>query len=184
MSYNKKLTEQQIQANKSEIIKLLRSTQREGIESVIDYLSRSNFFYTRSSYDRHHNWLGGLAAHSLGVYRIAKNSVQNMPDESIIIAAILHDICKSTMKYQNESGQTVKKYANIYGHGRRSIKLLTKICNLKLTEEERRAIRWHMGGHHAKHHEKKDVETARQSELWRVIHQADHLDAKYNPPLV
>lgn len=178
----KKLTDQQINDNRREIIKLLSSTHRDGIESVINYLTNSNFFYTRSSYNRHHNWLGGLAEHSLGVYHIAKDLAQSIPDESIIIAAILHDICKSTMRYKNEYGKTVYKYADIYGHGRRSIKLLTKVCNLKLTEEERRAIRWHMGGHHAKHHEKDDVKTARQSELWKIVHQADHCDAKNNPP--
>lgn len=54
------LSREQIESNKQEIISLLRSTQREGIEKVIKYLFKSNFFIIDSSRDRHHNWHGGL----------------------------------------------------------------------------------------------------------------------------
>ena len=57
------LSREQIESNKQEIISLLRSTQREGIENVIKYLFKSNFFIIDSSRDRHHNWHGGLAQH-------------------------------------------------------------------------------------------------------------------------
>ena len=55
------LSNEQIKSNQKEIILLLRSTQREGIENVIKYLFKSNFFIIDSSRDRHHNWHGGLA---------------------------------------------------------------------------------------------------------------------------
>ena len=38
------LTDEQIEINKDEIISLLRSIKREGVDNVIDYLIKSNFF--------------------------------------------------------------------------------------------------------------------------------------------
>ena len=68
------------------------------------------------------------------------------------------------------------RHAHIHGHGYRSIKILEE-CGLELSEEERLAIRWHMGGHHAKNDEFEEVKKARNMILWQVIHQADHWDA-------
>lgn len=57
-----------------------------------------------------------------------------------------------------------------------SVKLLEHY-GLQLTDEERRTIRWHMGGHHASEHEKEEVKITRESILWKVLHEADQLDA-------
>lgn len=169
--------EEHIDANKETIISLLRSTGRENIESVIRYLEESGFFIVPSSLYRHHNWRGGLAQHCLGVYYTAKERSDGLPEDSVIIAGLLHDICKAAKSYYDKDGNVHHRHTHIHGHGYRSVKLL-ELCGLKLTEDERRAIRWHMGGHHAQGNEREDVAVARQSKLWKVIHEADQWDAK------
>lgn len=45
-------------------------------------------------------------------------------------------------------------------------------------DDERLAIRWHMGGRHAHDDkEREDLGLARQSQLWSVIKSADRTDA-------
>jgi len=165
-----------ISANKDVIISLLLETKREGIENVIHYLEESGFYDAPSSICRHHNWRGGLAEHCLGVYKIASELNNELPHESLVIAGILHDICKASKLYYDADGNIQRRHTHIKGHGRRSIKLLEK-CGLSLTEDERLAIRWHMGGHHASDEEREEVERARQNPLWKAIHKADQLDA-------
>lgn len=179
------LTKNQIEENEKTIISLLRSTQREGIETVINYLRKGNFFQIPSSLNRHHNWRGGLAQHCLGVYQIAAKQAEGLPSDSVIIAALLHDVCKIGLLAYNPVKRMLerRKPRHIPGHGRRSCKLLKTVCHLKLTEEERRAIRWHMGGHHAQGEERKDVELAYQSKLWQIVHDADRKDAARGKPL-
>ena len=171
------LTELQIQNNKSLIESLLRSTGRKGMENVVHYLEENDFFIIPSSLYRHHNWRGGLAEHSLGVYRIASIKSACLPRDSIIIAGLLHDICKASKLYYDEGGNIHERHTHIKGHGYRSVKLL-ELCGLELTDDERRAIRWHMGGHHAHGDEERaDLDLARQSQLWSVIKSADRTDA-------
>ena len=163
-------------STKIEIKELLSSTEREGMENVIHYLEESGFYEAPSSINRHHNWKGGLAEHCLGVYRIASELNNELPHESLVIAGILHDICKASKLYYDADGIIHRRHTHIKGHGRRSIKLLEQ-CGLLLTEDERLAIRWHMGGHHASNEERAEVERARLNPLWKVIHKADQLDA-------
>ncbi|MCD8297229.1 MAG: HD domain-containing protein [Prevotella sp.] len=139
---------------------------------------RMDFFEVPSSLNRHHHWRGGLAQHCLGVYEKAKEAGADLPEDSLIICGLLHDICKTRKLYYDEEGNVHHQHTHIHGHGHRSIRILEQ-CGLKLTEDERRAIRWHMGGHHAKPEEEEDVRIARESRLWQVIHQADHRDAAY-----
>lgn len=79
----------------------------------------------------------------------------NIPDDTIKIAALLHDICKvnfykvSYRNAKNELGVWEKvPYYTIedtipYGHGEKSVMMITEY--MKLTVEEKYAIRWHMG---------------------------------------
>ena len=170
------LAETEKNANKERIIILLKGVSREGIDNVLRYLEDSGFYDCPSSVCRHHNWRGGLAEHCLGVYRIASELNNELPHESLVIAGILHDICKASKLYYDSDGNSHRRHTHIKGHGRRSIKLLEK-CGLSLTEDERLAIRWHMGGHHASNEEREEVERARQNPLWKAIHKADQLDA-------
>ena len=143
------LTDEQIKANRNEIIRLLTSTKRRGVKSVLEYLDSSGFYEAPSSIDRHHNWRGGLAQHSLSVCNIAIELGRGLPLDSVIIAGLLHDICKAAKLYYDENKVIRRRNTHIKGHGYRSIKLL-KIYGLELTDKEVLAIRWHMGGYEPK----------------------------------
>lgn len=146
---------------KEQIIELLRKTKREGIEDVISFLERSDFFTAPASTRFHGDFKGGLAEHSMKVYEILKKKIDeqqinlNVDENSIIIVALLHDICKCNYykvdyrNVKNEKNEWEKvPYYTVddtipYGHGEKSVMMLTEY--IKLTNEEKYAIRWHMG---------------------------------------
>ena len=144
---------------KEKFIELLKSTNREGMDKVINFLENSDFFTAPASTRFHGNYEGGLLEHSLKVYEIfnekVKNSGLNTPDETIKISALLHDICKTNYykidyrNAKNSKGEWEKvPYYTVndtipYGHGEKSVMMLTEY--IKLTNEEKYAIRWHMG---------------------------------------
>ena len=100
--YYIELTEADVQKNREEIIRLLRSTGREGIDNVIEHLDANNYFTYAASKARHDSFYGGLAYHSLMVYREAMRIYETEKDttakdvdpKSIIITTLLHDLCK------------------------------------------------------------------------------------------
>ncbi|MBO7258577.1 MAG: HD domain-containing protein [Paludibacteraceae bacterium] len=153
---------------KTRIIELLRSTNRKGMENVITWLSeKSDFFTAPASTMFHGNYNGGLAEHSLNVSELSLDLrdmlVARKPElkevlseESIIIAALLHDICKANIyksvvkKRQNAAGYweeynafTVDYAEFPMGHGEKSVIRLLQL-GLQLTDDEMLAIRWHM----------------------------------------
>ena len=85
---------------KEEFLSLLRSTKREGMEKLIEFIEKTDFFKAPASTKYHGNYEGGLLEHSMKVYEILKEKVKNSPieinvsEESLIIIALLHDICK------------------------------------------------------------------------------------------
>ena len=146
---------------KEEFISLLRSTNREGIEEIIQFLEKSDFYKAPASTRFHGSFEGGLLEHSMKVYEILKHKVKNsvldlnVSDDTLIIIALLHDICKVNFykvdyrNAKNERGDWEKvPYYTIddtipYGHGEKSVMMITEY--MKLTNEEKYAIRWHMG---------------------------------------
>ena len=146
---------------KEEFLSLLRSTKREGMEKLIEFIEKTDFFKAPASTKYHGNYEGGLLEHSMKVYEILKEKVKNSPieinvsEESLIIIALLHDICKVNFykvdyrNAKNEFGEWEKvPYYTIedtipYGHGEKSVMMLTEY--IKLTSEEKYCIRWHMG---------------------------------------
>lgn len=146
---------------KEEFLALLRKTNREGIEELINFLEKSDFFVAPASTRFHGNFEGGLAAHSMKVYEILKHKVENsvidveIKEESIILIGLLHDICKTNfykVDYRNAKNalgvwEKVPYYTVDdtipYGHGEKSVMMITEY--MKLTSEEKYAIRWHMG---------------------------------------
>ena len=174
-----------ISRQRTEIIDLLRSTQRDNIESVIQYLDDSGFFYRASSPHKHHNWPGGLAEHSLGTCKLALSRGQDIPRENIIIAALLHDTCKADRFWFKGRSiiEHTPKCSMDSRHSVRSVFLL-KDCGLKLTESERLAIRWHMKGDKYRPHDpesKADHDKAVKCPLWKLVFWADKDDAKAHP---
>ena len=86
---------------KERFIELLRSTGRQGIEEVINYLEKSGFFTAPASTKHHLSFEGGLMEHSMNVYDVGmalrgpivamKPGVgERLPEKSIIIAAGQH----------------------------------------------------------------------------------------------
>lgn len=142
---------------KEKFIELLRSTNREGIEKLIDFLDRTDFYTAPASTRFHNSFESGLLAHSMNVYTSLKKLVGNeWPEDTIIIVSLLHDICKVNMykvDYRNkkdENGVWVKEpyYTTDdlmpLGHGEKSVMIISEF--IKLSKEELYAIRWHMGG--------------------------------------
>ena len=76
---------------KEEFIKLLKSTNREGMDKLIEFLeTKTDFFKAPASTRFHGNYEGGLLEHSMKVYEILKDKVKksiidvNSSDESLI----------------------------------------------------------------------------------------------------
>lgn len=151
---------------KEEFISLLRSTNRKGVDSVIQKLEAMGFFTAPASSNNHLNTEGGLLEHSMNVYKVAKmlreqlQAIQpglNVTDEGIIIASLLHDVCKADIykmgkKWRkDEQGRWEQydayetDYSNFpMGHGEKSVMMLI-MCGLDMKQDELLAIRWHMG---------------------------------------
>ena len=149
-----------INANKEEFLELLRSTKRDGVEDVISDLENLGFFEAPASAGHHLNVEGGLVKHSINTCRAALaiwEAMKPLERDSIIIASLLHDVCKSDIyrrsvkKRKNALGQweDCEGYKITYkdfpmGHGEKSVILL--LCSgLDLSDAEMLAIRWHMG---------------------------------------
>jgi len=146
---------------KEQFIELLKSSKREGIDNLINFLEKTDFFEAPASTRFHGDYKGGLLEHSMKVYEIFKEKVKNasieinVPEDTIIITALLHDICKANFykvdyrNAKNELGVWEKvPYYTVddqipYGHGEKSVMMITEY--IKLTPEEKYAIRWHMG---------------------------------------
>ena len=146
---------------KEEFIELLKSTKREGVDEIINFLEKTDFFKAPASTRFHGNYEGGLLEHSMKVYEILRHKVKNsvidinVGDDTLIIVALLHDICKANYykvdfrNAKNERGEWEKvPYYTVddtipYGHGEKSVMMITEY--MKLTSEEKYCIRWHMG---------------------------------------
>lgn len=157
----------QMKQNRSEFVELLYSTGREGMDEVIGQLEELGFFLAPASSKFHLNHEGGLLEHSLNVCKVGLMLREQMlalkPDleeslnkESVIIAALLHDICKADIyrkcirKRKDRLGQWVdyETYELDYsdfplGHGEKSVIVLLRM-GLDLSDDEIMAIRWHM----------------------------------------
>lgn len=103
-----KLTEDMIEQNKIEFLRLIESLKDirdekyisySRIDDLIDFLNRSDFFYAPASSKYHGAYEGGLCEHSLQVYHTLKKLVElkSMPigEDSIIICGLLHDFSKT-----------------------------------------------------------------------------------------
>ncbi len=153
---------------KEEFINLLRNTQREGMEQIINYLEKSGFFTAPASTTHHLANEGGLMEHSMNVYHAAVATKkllmdlkpeleEKLSDNSIVIVALLHDICKANIykkaqKWRKDDQGRWEQYDSYdvdysklpVGHGEKSVIMLLSL-GLKLTIDEMVAIRWHMG---------------------------------------
>ena len=128
----------------SEFERLLAGTKRKGIDKVIEWARESQFYYAAASHHYHAKFNGGLLCHSLNVCHKAQsiNITGKVPSDSIILSALLHDVCKADV-YEFIDGRWTRNQENFKkGHGRRSLAILQEL-GLLLNEEEKIAIRWH-----------------------------------------
>lgn len=155
-------------SKKEEFIKIYNENiTREGADKFLEYLlsSASDFFTAPASTRFHGSYEGGLVEHSLNVYYclrdyLSRDRVKNeygytCSDETIAIAALLHDVCKincykkgtRNVKDKNGVWQSVPTYDYQddmpYGHGEKSVYIINGF--MRLSREEAFAIRYHMG---------------------------------------
>ena len=136
-----------------ECLALLRSTKRDKIEDLIAHITRMGYFEAPGSI-QHHRFVGGLVSHSLETHhkalQLRDEKIQKgfdsseMPDDSIIITALMHDLCKAdTLRYSHTLHRTIElKHTD---HSARSVRQIEK-SGFQLTSAEKEAILWHMGG--------------------------------------
>lgn len=156
---------------KKDFISILKGTKREGVEELLNFLERTDFFTAPASTRFHEAREGGLLRHCLNVYvRLTYLYTQELeisgtdlpPEkvkadiESLTIVSLLHDLCKCNyyqtdfrnVKNADGAWEKVPYYRvrdNIlgYGHGEESVYILS--AYIKLSREEAFAIRFHMG---------------------------------------
>ena len=166
-STTKKKQQPKEQTTADQVITLLRSTNREGVEDLIEYLTKSDYFIAPASTQYHGAYTGGLAEHSLNVldslmalYSFLKKEKYNVPElaqDSMIIVALLHDVCKincykedfRNVKDDNGVWQKVPCYKRepllAMGHAGKSVFIIQNF--IALSVEEAQAIFWHMGAY-------------------------------------
>lgn len=149
----------QIVQNKERFLKLLGdNVKRNGIEKLLDWIAKTDFFDAPASTRYHAAYAGGLCMHSLNVYDAYMEKhfdleVDNL--ESVTIATLLHDLCKTNFyKLEKRNKKVEGKWIEVdaytiedtfpYGHGEKSAFLVERFMRLKV--DEACAIRWHMGG--------------------------------------
>ena len=152
----------------------LAKVDRPGADKLLTYIRKSDFYTAPASTRFHLSCPGGLLQHSLNVldalrgllswnecsqeweYRVAGHMVDSALDESVIIMALLHDLCKthfygtSMRNVKNEeTGVWEKKPYYVVddkmplGHGDKSALLAGKY--IELSCQELYAIWHHMG---------------------------------------
>lgn len=156
--------EEIIQANKKVFLELCSKVNRDGIDKLLAWLEKSDFFTCPASTRFHGAYAGGLLEHSLNVYselcRLSKAYPEfSFSEESMIIVALFHDLCKVNFygvekrnRKNDTTGQWEKHDAYTYdeqfcfgGHGSKSVYLTQYF--IKLTPEEAVAINCHMGAY-------------------------------------
>lgn len=155
---------------KEEIKNLLhKALDRDEHEVVLKYMEENNFFEDPASTKYHLSCKGGLARHSLNMYRETSKIVENyrqeigaveIPEESVIKACIFHDLCKAG-KYEvqmrntkNANGDWIQvpfykikdetERSDFFGHGSGSVIILLQL-GVELSKMEIEAISHHMG---------------------------------------
>jgi len=177
---------------------LLYSTRRLGIETVVDQLHREwknkedeafSFYTVPASTVRHHCERNGLLQHSLEVYERAvalyeqltkEKPTYHLRRESVVLCSLLHDVCKyNEYELYNQQSRHSDYWVEGGPHGMKTLMLLDK-WHLKLNEEEKKAIAWHMGvfATDASEVYGMSYRQAAKTPFVRLIHEADLYSAR------
>lgn len=169
--------------NQTRFEELMRQVKREGKEELLKYIKEETDFFTAPASTNYHLACeGGLLQHSLNVYDCLMLKKQNpvwepilrdVPQESLIIVSILHDLCKAN--FYVKGTKNVKTYdpEKVAAAPSRQVKhddlgdfiwetvpgyriedslplghgeksVIMIMDHMSLMEEEQLAIRWHM----------------------------------------
>lgn len=171
-----------IQENIARFEAELAKVNRPGVDKLLAYIRKSDFYKAPASTKYHLSCEGGLLQHSLNVldalremmtkendgrnedgtprikyhYSVAGKFVTTIPEESLIIIALLHDICKTyfyTTSMRNAKNEQTGKWEKVpyftvkdrmpLGHGDKSVMIIKQYIDL--TTPEMYAIWHHMG---------------------------------------
>jgi hypothetical protein len=153
---------------------LLKATNREGIEDLIAFIKKSDFYTAPASTIYHSCHEGGLLEHSINVYNRLKKKFDDelwvdscgVKDENIVICALLHDLCKCyfyvpdirNRKVYSETGakrdgmgrydwESYQSYTvdDKFPYGHGEKSVMMIEKFIQFEPIERYAIRWHMG---------------------------------------
>ena len=153
----------------------LNTVKREGIDKLLEFIKKSDFYTAPASTRFHSCHKGGLVEHSLNVLECLLRKFENpiwakklneVERESAILCALLHDICKSyfyVTEYRNKKvysdngtkidsngrydWQSVEAYIvdDKFPYGHGEKSVMMIEEFVKLKPIERYTIRWHMG---------------------------------------
>lgn len=152
----------------------LAKVQRSGMDKLLEYIKKSDFYKAPASTKYHLAAPGGLLQHSLNVldalrglltfnpeekhweYHTAGRIVDTIPDDSVIMMALLHDICKTHFygtSTRNQKNDATGKWEKVpfytvndmmpLGHGPKSAMIIKQYTTL--TSQELYSIWHHMG---------------------------------------
>lgn len=186
-----------------EFEELLSKVQRDGMDRLLAFIRKSDFYIAPASTRFHSCHEGGLLEHSLNVYHCLIEKLKNpiwsdvlnkVGEESLILSALLHDLCKTyyyvgevkNKKVYSEDGKksdSMGKYDWVsvmgytvedkipYGHGEKSVMMIEQY--IKLKPVERYAIRFHMGWSEPKEMYSALGEAMKKYPLIIALHEAD-----------
>lgn len=118
------MTELERQEKAEKFKGLLLWTGRDGIDKLLEFIGKSDFYTAPASTKFHGSYEGGLLEHSLNVYNRLHEKMSKDPiwiqvaekkgytEENYIISALLHDICKTyyyTQDFKNQKTYDVEK---------------------------------------------------------------------------
>lgn len=173
---------------KTEIESFLRSTERAGIEDLLEYMEQSGFYTAPASTKYHGATEGALAVHSFNVLYTALNLAtawlgENIDEDfknSIVIVSLLHDLGKAGQfgkpLYIDNMLKTGQSKAQPYKTNEELLKVPHEVVSvveaskyIELTEDEQLAILYHNGLYSDFKYEIQGRETP----LYMILHFSD-----------
>ncbi|SDB68730.1 hypothetical protein [Butyrivibrio sp. INlla16] len=201
-----------VEENIKRFEELMGSVERDGVKELMDYIKNKTDFYTAPASTQFHLACdGGLLQHSLNVYDclvakkespVWKRIIEAIPEESLIIMALLHDLCKVNFYVKGTKNQktydpekvaaaenwqvkhddkgnfiweTVLRYEidDTMPLGHGEKSVMLINCFMKLKTPEIFAIRWHMGFSEEKSQYKAVGDAMEKYPIVLALHEAD-----------
>lgn len=103
---------------------LMSEVKRDGIDNLMNFIRKSDFYTAPASTRFHLSEEGGLLKHSLHVYECLnaklsapmwKDILKNVSRESVLLVSLLHDLCKTyyyTADFKNQKTYDPEKVSN------------------------------------------------------------------------